>query len=184
MQRHAGSARSDIIRHKLFIVLYVCRALRYFQYDLDMANPQGDYTLPSELDDEVDDALLPPGRVWAYPCKLTSCPEYGKSWLLRSNFLLHLQERTHSTLASTPETRRAIEEEWRYATDPYLPPRAGPEFRSREDSNEQIWEYSFKGATGKIVNRKGTRRLMDTDIAAQSQQREEVLCNSSRNTRG
>ena len=148
-----------------------------------MASEQDDYALPSELDDEVDEALLPPGRVWAYPCKLTSCPEYGKSWLLRSNFLRHLQEGSHATIATTPGTRRAIEEEWRYAADPHLPPRAGPEFRSREDPDEQIWEYSFKDATGKMIHRKGTKRQMDTDIVSQSQQREKVQPRSSTNTR-
>jgi len=59
---------------------------------------------------------------------------------MRSNFLLHLQEReAHMTTAATPAARRAIEIEWRYATDPHLPPRAAPDFRSREDPEEQIW---------------------------------------------
>lgn len=49
--------------------------------------------VPSELDDEVDDADPPSGHAWAYRCKLPSCPDYGKSWNLRSNFLLHLQKR-------------------------------------------------------------------------------------------
>ncbi|KAJ5737274.1 uncharacterized protein N7483_002500 [Penicillium malachiteum] len=44
-------------------------------------------SIPSEFDDKVDnaDADLPSGHVWAYPCKLPSCPDYGKSWVLRSN---------------------------------------------------------------------------------------------------
>jgi hypothetical protein len=49
--------------------------------------------IPSERDDEVDDATLPFGHVWAYPNKLLLCPNYSKSWTLRSNFLFHLQER-------------------------------------------------------------------------------------------
>jgi hypothetical protein len=49
--------------------------------------------IPSELDDEVDDAALPLGHVWAYPCKLLLCPDYSKAWTVRSNFLLRLQER-------------------------------------------------------------------------------------------
>jgi hypothetical protein len=80
--------------------------------------------VPSELDDEVDDTYLPVGHVWAYPCKLPSCPDYGKSWQLRSNFLLHLQEQdVHRILPTTPAARRAIEIDWRYTTDPYLPSR-------------------------------------------------------------
>jgi hypothetical protein len=39
---------------------------------------------PSEFDDEVDDSDLPSGHIWAYPCKLLSCPDYGKSWQLAS----------------------------------------------------------------------------------------------------
>ena len=93
--------------------------------------------VPSEFDDEVDDADLPVGYIWAYPCKLPSCPDYGKSWNLRSNFLLHLQEReAHGT--TTPAARCAIEIDLRYTTDPYLPPRAAPDFRSREDPGEHV----------------------------------------------
>lgn len=85
-------------------------------------------SIPSELDDEVDDAALSFELVWAYPCKLPSCPDYGKFWGLRSNFLLHLQKReAHMAMAATPVARRAIEIEWRYATDPHLPPRAAPD---------------------------------------------------------
>ena len=113
--------------------------------------------LPSELDDEVDDADLPSGHIWAYPCKLPSCPDYGKSWNLRSNFLLHLQEReAHGTSATTPTARRAIEIDWRYTTDPYLPPRAAPDFRSREDPDEQVWDYSVRNDNGKVITGRGT----------------------------
>ena len=48
--------------------------------------------VPSELDDETDDADLPPGHILANPCKLPSRPDYGKSWNLPSNFLIHVQE--------------------------------------------------------------------------------------------
>jgi hypothetical protein len=98
-------------------------------------------SIPSELDDEADDAdaTLPSGHVWAYPCKLTSCPDYGKTWGLRSNFLFHLvEEDSHKTTAMTLAARRAIEKEWRYTADPNLPPRAAPDFRSREDPSEHI----------------------------------------------
>jgi hypothetical protein len=71
--------------------------------------------VPSELDDEVDDADLPSGHIWAYPCKLPSCPDYGKTWNLRSNFLVHLQEReAHMIIATAPAARRVIGIEWRY----------------------------------------------------------------------
>lgn len=118
--------------------------------------------VPSELDDEVDDVELPSGHIWAYPCKLPSCPDYGKSWQLRRNFLLHLQEReAHEATATTPAARRAIEIKWRYATDPYLPPRAAPDFRSREDPDEQVWNYGFKDNTGNVMNGSGTIKQIE-----------------------
>lgn len=123
--------------------------------------------VPSELDDGVDDAYLPFGRIWAYPCKLPSCPDYGKSWNLRSNFLLHLQEReAHGASATTPAARRAIEIDWRYTTDPYLPPRVAPDFRSREDPDEQVWDYSFKDDNGKVITGKGTLKQMEMHKAS------------------
>ena len=118
--------------------------------------------VPSELDDDVDDADLPSGYVWAYPCKFPPCPDYGKSWLLRSNFLAHLQEQeAHRTIASTPAARRAIEIHWRYTADPHLPPRVPPDFRSREDPEEQVWDYGFKDDTGMVVNGRGTIKQME-----------------------
>lgn len=118
--------------------------------------------VPSEFDDEVDDAELRAEHIWAYPCKLSSCPDYGKSWNLRSNFLLHLQEReAHGTTATTPAARRAIEIEWRYTTDPHLPPRAAPDFRPREDPDEHIWVYSFKDDIGKVISGRGTMKQME-----------------------
>ncbi|XP_014550228.1 hypothetical protein COCVIDRAFT_63347, partial [Bipolaris victoriae FI3] len=121
-------------------------------------------SIPSESDDGVDnaDTNLPLGNVWAYPCKLPSCPDYGKSWLLRSNFLLHLKkEGAHSIAATTPAARRMIEKEWRYTTDPHLPPRAAPEFRSREDPDEHVWEYGFRDDTGRVIRGRGTMKQME-----------------------
>jgi hypothetical protein len=122
-------------------------------------------TIPSEFDDEIDDAGLPSGYIWAYPCKLPSCSDYGKSWSLRSNFLLHLKEEAaHMAMAATPAARRAIEIEWRYVTDIHLPPRAPPHFRSREDPEEQNWRFSFKDNTGRVLTRIGTQREMDEEL--------------------
>jgi hypothetical protein len=116
-------------------------------------------SIPSEFDDEVDDAHVdrPPEHVWAYPCKLPSYPDYGKSWLLQSNFLLRLQEQdSHRRTVIRPAARCTIEEEWQYTTDPNLPPRAAPDFRSREDPDEDVWEYGFRDNTGKLVKGRGT----------------------------
>ena len=130
--------------------------------------------VPSESDDEVDDSDLPSGHVWAYPCKLLSCPDYGKSWRLRSNFLDHLWEEreAHGTTATTPAARRAIEIEWRYMTDPCLPPRAAPDFRSREDPEEQVWNYNFKDDTGKVITGRGTLKQMEMRKASRCRQAE------------
>ena len=129
--------------------------------------------IPSEFDDEVDEAdpALPPGHVWTYPCKLPSCPDYGKSWLLRSNFLLHLQEQlAHETTAMTPAARRTIEKEWRYTTDLHLPPRAVPSFRSQEDPNEHVWDYGFRDDTGKMITGRGTMKQMEMHRELRRQQ--------------
>ena len=125
-------------------------------------------SVPSEFDDEVDDshADLPPGHVWAYPCKLLSCPDYGKSWLLRSNFLLHLQEGGSHGTATTPAVRRIIEQEWRYTTDPHLPRRTAPDFRPRDDTDEHVWEYGFRDETGKVIKGKGTMKQMEMHRAS------------------
>jgi hypothetical protein len=58
------------------------------------------------------------------PCRVDVPPfsrvNYGKSWTLRSNFLVHLQEReAHMATATPPAACREIEIEWRYITDPY-----------------------------------------------------------------
>lgn len=129
--------------------------------------------VPSELDDELDDANLPFGHIWAYPCKLPSCPDYGKSWNLRSNFLLHLHEReAHRTISKTPAERRAVELEWRYTTDPYMPPQVAPHFRSREHPDEHVWNYSFKDDTGKVISGRGTLRQMEMHKASRCRQAE------------
>jgi hypothetical protein len=124
--------------------------------------------IPSELDDEVDDADLPSGHIWAYPCKLPLCPDYGKSWKLRSNFLLHLQEReAHGTSATIPANYTPCDRDrWRYTTDPYLPPRAAPDFRSREDPDEQVWDYSFKDDNGRVITGRGTQKQMEMHEAS------------------
>lgn len=129
---------------------------------------------PSEFDDEVDESDIPPEHIWVYPCKLLSCPDYGKSWQLRSNFLAHLQDReAHIITATTPAARRSIELAWRYATDPDLPPRAAPGFRSREDPDEQVWDYGFKDDSGKVITGTGTLEEVEIHKAALRQQAEE-----------
>ncbi|KAF2469764.1 uncharacterized protein BDR25DRAFT_263126 [Lindgomyces ingoldianus] len=138
--------------------------------------------IPSELDDEFDnaDADLPSGHVWAYPCKLASCPDYGKSWLLRSNFLLHLQEQeAHRMTATTAAARRAIEKEWRYTTDPHLPPRKAPDFRPQEDPDEHVWDYNFKDDTGRIVRGRGTMREMEMHKAFRRRQTQGLSASSN-----
>jgi hypothetical protein len=140
-----------------------------------MNTSNSSHPVPSEFDDEVDEASLPPGYEWAYPCKLSSCPDYGKTWLLRSNFLLHLQEQeAHSKKATTVAARREIEKEWRYTTDPHLPPRAAPDFRSREDPDEDVWNYSFKDSGGNIITGEGTKKQIEMHIATRRRQLEGV----------
>ena len=75
---------------------------------------------------------------------------------------------------TVPAARRAIETEWRYATDPHLPPRAAPDFRSREDPEEQIWTYSFKDNTGRVLTRTGT----ETDRSGLAEVGEERWCDA------
>ena len=105
----------DIYLSYKLIYLCLCRLQHRHVIYLVSSPP-----VPSELDDEVDDAYLPVGYIWAHPCKLPSCLGYGKSWKLRSNFLLHLQEReAYRTSATTPAARRAIDIDWRYTTGPY-----------------------------------------------------------------
>ncbi|KAH9873081.1 hypothetical protein J1614_005478 [Plenodomus biglobosus] len=132
-------------------------------------------SIPSEFDDEVDDAHvdLPPGHVWAYPCKLSSCPDYGTSWLLRSNFLLHLQEEDAHWAATTPAARRTIEQEWRYMTDPHLPPRKAPYFRPQDDPDEHVWEYGFRDDTGKVIKGRGTMKQMEMHQASRRREIQE-----------
>jgi hypothetical protein len=97
--------------------------------------------VPSESDDEVKntDANLPLKHVWAYPCKLSSCPDYGKSWVLRSNFFLYLRKQdVHKTTAIILVACRTIEKEWRHTTDVHLPRQVALDFRCREDPDKHI----------------------------------------------
>jgi hypothetical protein len=137
------------------------------QNEQTMISPTAGSThcIPSELDDEIDNATLPFGHVWAIPCKLPSCPDHGKTWILRSNFLSHLNEGdAHMPTGATPAARRTIELEWRYVTDPHLPPRAAPDFLPQEDPEQHIWTYSVRDSTGRVVTRTGTQRQMDEDL--------------------
>lgn len=114
-------------------------------------------SVPSGLNDEVDNATLPFEHVWALPCKLSLCPNSGTTWTLRSHFLLHLQERdAHMATSATPAVRRVMELEWRYVSNLHLLPRAAPDFQSREDPKQHIWTYSFRDNTGRVVTRTGT----------------------------
>src|SRR5687768_5502892 len=132
-----------------------------------MASSISGTSVPSELDDGADDADLTFGCIWAYPCKLPSCPDYGKTWTLRSNFLLHLQEQEdHMASANTPATRRAIKIAWRYITDPNLPPRTAPYFCSQEDPDEQVWDYNFKDKNGNVIRGRGTMKQMEIHRAS------------------
>ncbi|KAF2733746.1 hypothetical protein EJ04DRAFT_605117 [Polyplosphaeria fusca] len=90
--------------------------------------------IPSEFDDEVDDA----GHARAYPCKLPLCPDHGKPQGLWSKRLTR-DKRNDARCA-----RRKSEKEWRYTTDANLPPRAGPDFVSREDPDEYVVELRLR----------------------------------------
>ena len=81
-------------------------------------------SVPSDFDDDVDNANadLPPEHVRAYPCKVPSCLNYGKSWLLRSNFFLLKEQDLNKETATTPAACHTIEKRWRYTIDPNLPP--------------------------------------------------------------
>jgi hypothetical protein len=66
--------------------------------------------------------------------------------------------------AAIPSACRAIEIEWRYITNLHLPLRAALDFRSREELLEQVWTYSFKDNTGKVLTRTGTQSQIDEDV--------------------
>jgi hypothetical protein len=55
-------------------------------------------------------------------------------------------------------------------TDPSVPPRAAPKFKSREDLDEDIWDYSFKGDSGKIIRGMGTIEQMEMYRASRCRQ--------------
>ncbi|KAF2843853.1 hypothetical protein T440DRAFT_473858 [Plenodomus tracheiphilus IPT5] len=65
----------------------------------------------------------------------------------------------------TPAARRAIEKEWRYTTDPNLPPRAASSFLSREDPDEHEWDYGFRDDTGKVIQGRGTMKQIELHMA-------------------
>lgn len=150
-----------------------------------MTNSNPDSLTPSEFDDEIDDAVLPSRQMWAYPCKLPSCPDYGKSWQLRSNFLAHLQDReAHAPTATTPAARRSIELKWRYTTNPHLPPQAAPSFRSREDPEGHVWDYGFRDNTGKLITGRGTLKEMEYTMLHYAGKAEEREGNDNRHNDG
>jgi len=60
-----------------------------------------------------------------------------------------------------PATRRTIEIAWRYTTDSELPPCAVPDFRSREDSEEQVWDYSFRDQIGNMIRGRATEKQIE-----------------------
>ena len=47
---------------------------------------------PSSSNEDGDTSSFEPGRIWAYPYKHPTCPYYGKTWTLQSNFLNYLSD--------------------------------------------------------------------------------------------
>jgi hypothetical protein len=94
-----------------------------------MTSITSDPPAPSELDEEVDDALLLPRHVWAYPCKLSlrvlTMPSPGTC---EATFYPILQEQVAHGSTATSAARRVSEMEWRYTPNPHIPPRARPRF--------------------------------------------------------
>jgi hypothetical protein len=115
--------------------------------------------IPSEPNDGVDDVTLPFRHVWAYPSKL----------LLWSR----LQQVLDSAQQLPPPLAGAGVAcgTWRYITNLHLPPRAAPDFRSREDPEERVWTYNFKDNTGKVSARTGRQRQMDEDLQGGGEER-------------
>lgn len=105
---------------------------------------------PSESDEDGDTLALGYGRVWAYPCKLLACPEYGKTWVRQSNFLNHLKDhQVHrdSDATKTRQGRRSQALAWRYETSMHDPPRTAPDFQPAEPK----WDYSYRTRDGILV---------------------------------
>ena len=127
-----------------------------------------------EFDDEIDDVDFSFEHVWIYLCKFLSCFDYDKFWNLRSNFLFYLQNerKAHEILTTTFVARRAIEIKWRYIIDSDLPSLIASDFRFREDSDEQVWYYSFKDDTGKMTTGRGTLKQMEMHKALRCRQAE------------
>lgn len=96
-------------------------------------------SIPSELDDEVDDVALLFEHIWAYFWKLFSCLVYSKSWTLHSNFLLHLQKQeVHIATVVRPAAHHTIEIEWQYIINLHLPLHAASDFQSQKNPEEQV----------------------------------------------
>jgi len=111
--------------------------------------PKFDIVSPSESDEDADTSCLQFSHVWAYPCKLQTCPRYGKAWLSQSNFFNHLKnQQTHQDdeATRTRPGRKAQALLWRYETSLHDPPRQPPSFASREPE----WIYSFRHADGTV----------------------------------
>lgn len=73
-----------------------------------------------DSDTDADNSTLPQGRRWAWYCKLPSCPKYFRAWVLKSNFMLHLDEtpaHQNDPATRTREGRRRLAESWREETD-------------------------------------------------------------------
>lgn len=106
---------------------------------------------PPSSSDEDNDASLEVGRVWAYPCKHPSCPFYGKTWTLQSNFLNHLKDfKVHREEAATKDRagRRQCASEWRYETSLEEPKRLPPGF----EPNDGMWDYTYRSADVNLVS--------------------------------
>jgi hypothetical protein len=105
----------------------------------------------SSSDEDGNTTELELGRIWAYPCKHPSCPYYGKTWTLQSNFLNHLKDFTiHRENEATKSRagRRQCAREWRYETSLEEPKRLPPLF----ESNNEVWHYGYRSADAKMVS--------------------------------
>ena len=105
---------------------------------------------PSESDEDGDTSALGLDQVWAYPCKLASCPCYGKTWIRQCNFLNHLKDfqvhrENQATLTRAGRRQQALA--WRYQTSIHDPPRKPPSFQP----SEPVWNYSYRRRNGKLV---------------------------------
>ncbi|OAA63271.1 hypothetical protein SPI_03434 [Niveomyces insectorum RCEF 264] len=70
-------------------------------------------------DTDTDNASLPDHRRWVWYCKLRSCPDYYKSWISKTNFLLHLAETSvhrDDPSTKTRKGRQDLAEAWKEET--------------------------------------------------------------------